>query len=697
MKTRAKATRKLSLLLAMSLAAVLAALPAQAAATFTVNSTNDTPDANPGDGACSTAAADCTLRAAIQEANALDGDDVIGFDPSVGGTITLGGSHLLIGSNLKIEGPGADKLSVDANSQSQVFNVQGGTVEISGLTVTGGFSDAYPSCSDDYKHGGGVFNRGTLTLSNSTISQNTSGCGGGGVHNTDGTLTVSDTTITNNTATNAAYGGGGIYNRGGDVTVERSTISGNTNTGGGGGISSGSFSGSTGSPSLTIADSTITGNTAGRDGGGLSNITGPLTVSDSTISDNTAARGGGGIYNIGATMALSSSTVTANETGTDGGGVHNDRGDARVSDTEIGANTAARNGGGIYTGNQATGGTLAVERSTISGNTATNSGGGIYADTWDYLQGLIKNSTVTNTTISANTATDGYGGGLYNFTGITEIGHSTITDNTAPTGNGSGVASLGDAEYARTDVYSSIVSGNENTDVDFIEHPDWGEDFAFANTFASGGHNVVGDGNATSAFDKNGDRTGVSDPRLGPLQDNGGPTDAHALLAGSPAIDAVPVGTNGCATDFTADQRGVQRPLGGACDAGSVENFGFGGFYSPVDNPDVLNRAKAGSSIPVKFSLGGDMGLGIFATGTDANNNAFTYPTSSAMRCDSTDGLDAIEETVAAGGGGLSYVPNLDRYTYVWKTQKAWAGTCRQLVVKLEDGTYHRANFKFVR
>ncbi|CAA9454347.1 MAG: hypothetical protein AVDCRST_MAG01-01-4978, partial [uncultured Rubrobacteraceae bacterium] len=199
------------------------------------------------------------------------------------------------------------------------------------------------------------------------------------------------------------------------------------------------------------------------------------------------------------------------------------------------------------------------------------------------------------------------------------------------------------------------------------------------------------------AFNKNGDQRGVADPRLGSLADNGGPTRTHALLAGSPAIDAVPVGTNGCAADFTADQRGVHRPLGGACDAGSVENFGFGGFYSPVDNPDVLNRAKAGSSIPVKFSLGGDMGLDIFATGTDANNNAFTYPTSSAMRCDSTDPVDAIEETVAAGGGSLSYDPTLDRYTYVWKTQKAWAGTCRQLVVKLDDGTYHRANFKFVR
>jgi len=126
--------------------------------------------------------------------------------------------------------------------------------------------------------------------------------------------------------------------------------------------------------------------------------------------------------------------------------------------------------------------------------------------------------------------------------------------------------------------------------------------------------------------------------------------------------------------------------------------YDFGGFFSPVDNPDVAtNKAKAGSSIPVKFSLEGDQGLGIFAMGTDANNNTFTYPTSTAMRCDLTDELDAIEETVTSGGGSLQYDSSLDQYTYVWKTNKAWDGTCRQLVVKLDDGTYHRANFEFVK
>jgi hypothetical protein len=127
--------------------------------------------------------------------------------------------------------------------------------------------------------------------------------------------------------------------------------------------------------------------------------------------------------------------------------------------------------------------------------------------------------------------------------------------------------------------------------------------------------------------------------------------------------------------------------------------YDFQGFFRPVDNPDVAtNKAKAGSAIPVKFSLAGDQGLDIFATGTNpTTNETFTYPTSTAMACDSTDELDAVEETVSAGGSSLQYDAALDQYTYVWKTNKSWAGTCRQLVVKLDDGSYHRANFQFVK
>jgi hypothetical protein len=116
--------------------------------------------------------------------------------------------------------------------------------------------------------------------------------------------------------------------------------------------------------------------------------------------------------------------------------------------------------------------------------------------------------------------------------------------------------------------------------------------------------------------------------------------------------------------------------------------YDFKGFFPPVDNDDLddLNVAKAGRAIPVKFSLGGDQGLKIFEVG---------YPKSTPIACPEGESVTADEiATVTAGGSSLSYDATEGQYTYVWKTNKAWTG-CRKLIVKLVDGTYHYANFKF--
>jgi hypothetical protein len=110
----------------------------------------------------------------------------------------------------------------------------------------------------------------------------------------------------------------------------------------------------------------------------------------------------------------------------------------------------------------------------------------------------------------------------------------------------------------------------------------------------------------------------------------------------------------------------------------------FSGFFSPVDNPPTLNVANAGSAIPVKFALGGDRGLAILAAG---------YPVSTRFDCSSQSPQDDIEQTVTAGQSSLNYGGS--QYTYVWKTDRAWAGTCRELQVKLVDGSTHTAWFKF--
>jgi hypothetical protein len=113
--------------------------------------------------------------------------------------------------------------------------------------------------------------------------------------------------------------------------------------------------------------------------------------------------------------------------------------------------------------------------------------------------------------------------------------------------------------------------------------------------------------------------------------------------------------------------------------------YNFSGFFQPVDNPPTVNIVNAGRAIPVKFSLDGDQGLDIFAAG---------YPVSQSITCGTNPG-DEIETTVTDTSSGLHYDPATDTYTYVWKTQNGWAGACRQLIVKLNDGTVHTALFQF--
>src|SRR5262249_23420828 len=95
--------------------------------------------------------------------------------------------------------------------------------------------------------------------------------------------------------------------------------------------------------------------------------------------------------------------------------------------------------------------------------------------------------------------------------------------------------------------------------------------------------------------------------------------------------------------------------------------FSFQGFFSPVGNPPTLNMVNAGKAIPIKFSLSGDQGLNVLADG---------FPVSQQIACDSNAPIGVIDETVTAGNSSLSYDPVTDTYTYVWSTDKAWAGTC---------------------
>jgi hypothetical protein len=113
--------------------------------------------------------------------------------------------------------------------------------------------------------------------------------------------------------------------------------------------------------------------------------------------------------------------------------------------------------------------------------------------------------------------------------------------------------------------------------------------------------------------------------------------------------------------------------------------YNFTGFFNPVNNPPVVNVVNAGRAIPVKFSLSGNKGLNILATN----------PESGVVTCDFGAPASDLTDTVTAGNSSLSYDASSGQYSYVWKTESSWAGTCRQLVITLNDGTVHVANFRF--
>jgi uncharacterized protein (TIGR03437 family) len=278
--------------------------------TFTVANTN-----NAGAG---------SLRQAVTDANANGaGADTINFSAlfNTAQTITLTTGQLSINSSLTINGPGANLLTVSGNNASRVFLINSGfSVSLSGITITGG-NGAGAGGGD----GGGALNNGALTVTNSTISGNTTDNSGGGIGNF-GVLTVINSTISGNTA-NGFFGGGSISN-GGTLTVTSSTISGNSAPNGdnkGGGILT--FG------AATITNCTITNNAAAgaASAGGVFRSGGTVTIRNSLIAANVnnasqpdvVAVGNSGITSNGYNLIGNRGTVAFSQTGDQSGGAGN--------------------------------------------------------------------------------------------------------------------------------------------------------------------------------------------------------------------------------------------------------------------------------------------------------------------------------------------------------------------------------------
>ena len=301
------------------------------------------------------------------------------------------------------------------------------------ITVSSGATFVLTDCGTDgaisgftsaTSGGGGVYNRGTFTMYEGTISGNrTTGSrvegDGGGVYNYDGTVTMYGGTISGNTA--SRYGGG-VCNYG-TLTMENVTISGNTAATSGGGVYI--YNGTLTMENVTVSDNTANNSedTYEANGGGICCYAGTLTIRGGTISGNeikgTSSYGGGITVGSGATAEITDVTISGNISDYSGGGITVGNGTTvKITDVTISGNTAYNSGGGVCNY-----GTFTMENSTVSGNTSAYNGGGVY----NYGTFTIKNSTVSGNTSAYN------GGGVYNSVTLNLSGNTKIIDNTKGT------------------------------------------------------------------------------------------------------------------------------------------------------------------------------------------------------------------------------------------------------------------------
>jgi hypothetical protein len=341
---------------------------------------------------------------------------------------------------------------------------------------------------------------------------------------------------------------------------------------------------------LVVSRSDLTGCSASDGGAILLQGTGPVDLFRTVISECTASVTGGGISNgvldPPGTIILTESAVADNEAAL-GGGVYNQGAQASLTatDSALRGNQVTEHGGGIY---NFFGASAEISRCTLRDNIAGGFGGAL-------ANPGGADAIVTNSTFSGNIARD-YGGGIANLSGGTVgLYNCTITDNSASNAGGG----IGDRSPAPPDLILS------HTIVALNNFPATSPDCD--GEIGSSGYNLIGDTTGCTLLgDLTGNITGT-DPVLGPLRDNGGPTLTHALLVGSPALEAGdPAGCLGPAgAPLVVDQRGILRPqdwdgdLVPICDIGAYEGEGA---CTPDEPTQLVVSKPRGNNNPLDLA-----------------------------------------------------------------------------------------------
>ncbi|TWT48390.1 right-handed parallel beta-helix repeat-containing protein [Botrimarina hoheduenensis] len=536
---------------------------------FLVNDLGDADDGDAGNGVT-------TLREAINLANATSGFAIIRFDDALlGETITLG-SELQITDSVEIDSrrTAAGVVTIDAAGSGRVFNIDDPTttnesfdVVLDDLIVTGGQTtgdnELVVGVGFETTHSGGAIrfmSSGTLSLQETIVTQSgTTGrnADGGGVFSATGTVELLGGAITGNSTLGDGADGGGVYS-GGDFVI-----------GGEGGL---------------VENNSTAGVSA--DGGGVFSLTGKVTLGSALLRNNTTTGDdsfGGGTFSYSGDITAIGSLITGNRTtgdGSWGGGVFSELGRVEIRDSTVSGNSTA--GGGAYGGAIRTSfGDIVITGSTVSGNTTTGAGasGGAIHTTAGSVQ--IVGSTIAENSVQGSGAV---GGGVVMLgSGFSSIdsAESLAVSNTVVAKNTAGGASS-DVEIATgfsTSVLYSLIGNAEGLTL---------------------GVGSVGGTTATPL-----------DPRLGPLEDNGGPFLTHRPLIGSPLVDA----GNPATFATGGDQRGDRFPrvtdgdgdLAERIDIGAVEAIGLvnpsfeagGGSLAPwqLVNSGAATTTRADSGV----------------------------------------------------------------------------------------------------